>query len=150
MGLSPVGGSGGVSGGGGGGGTSNGTSNNGGGGSGSCCNMSLKCRCKWRCLMSSGFVFFFGCFVLFGSVATLYVWFAFTPYYYARSPAESSSSSAVLGCQEDNEGSWSIGVFFGDSPFSLKPIEAVRIISPSFNFFTVGGSFPIFQYFFLL
>lgn len=140
MGLSPVGGGGGGVSGGGGGGASNGTGNNGGGG-GSCCNMSLKCRCKWRCLLSSGFVFFFGCFVLFGSVATLYVWFAFTPYYYARSPAESASSSAMLGCQEDNEGSWSIGVFFGDSPFSLKPIEAVRIISPSFNFFftfTVG------------
>lgn len=25
---------------------------------------------------------------------------------------------------EDNEGSWSIGVFYGDSPFSLLPIEA--------------------------
>lgn len=31
-----------------------------------------------------------------------------------------------LGCQEDNEGSWSIGVFYGDSPFSLKPIEAMN------------------------
>jgi len=34
-----------------------------------------------------------------------------------------------LGCQEDNEGSWSIGVFYGDSPFSLKPIEAVSFFS---------------------
>ncbi|PRQ58417.1 hypothetical protein RchiOBHm_Chr1g0359101 [Rosa chinensis] len=59
-----------------------------------------------------------------GSVATIYVWFAFTPYYYARSMAESSSSATMLGCQEDNEGSWSIGVFFDDSPFNLKPIEA--------------------------
>lgn len=25
----------------------------------------------------------------------------------------------------DNEGSWSIGVFYGDSPFALKPIESV-------------------------
>ncbi|KAK9064043.1 hypothetical protein SSX86_017915 [Deinandra increscens subsp. villosa] len=32
-----------------------------------------------------------------------------------------------LGCQEDNEGSWGIGVFYGDSPFSLKPIEAMNI-----------------------
>lgn len=29
------------------------------------------------------------------------------------------------GCQVDNEGSWSIGVFYGDSPFALKPIESV-------------------------
>ncbi|PRQ56491.1 putative hexosyltransferase [Rosa chinensis] len=130
MGFSPAGG-----GGGGGGGTSNGTgnnstsnnNNNNNSNNSSCCNMSLKCRCKWRCLMSSGFVFFFGCFVLFGSVATIYVWFAFTPYYYARGTAESSSSAAVLGCQEDNEGSWSVGVFFGDSPFNLKPIEAVNV-----------------------
>jgi len=35
-----------------------------------------------------------------------------------------------LGCQEDNEGSWSIGVFYGDSPFSLKPIEAVSFFFP--------------------
>ncbi|KAL6125601.1 hypothetical protein ACLB2K_073657 [Fragaria x ananassa] len=90
--------------------------------SGGCCNMSLKCRCKWRCLMSSGFVFFFGCFVLFGSVATFYVWFAFTPYYYAR-----GTTPSALGCQEDNEGSWSVGVFFGDSPFHLKPIEAMNV-----------------------
>ncbi|KAG9158628.1 hypothetical protein Leryth_019222 [Lithospermum erythrorhizon] len=32
-----------------------------------------------------------------------------------------------LGCVEDNEGSWAIGVFYGDSPFSLKPIEDVNI-----------------------
>ena len=103
--------------------------------SGGCCNMSLKCRCKWRCLMSSGFVFFFGCFVLFGSVATFYVWFAFTPYYYAR-----GTTPSALGCQEDNEGSWSVGVFFGDSPFHLKPIEAVSfhfIFPVIFLFITV-------------
>ena len=32
---------------------------------------------------------------------------------------------ALRRAQEDNEGSWSVGVFYGDSPFSLKPIEAV-------------------------
>ncbi|KAL8255353.1 hypothetical protein R6Q59_033574 [Mikania micrantha] len=32
-----------------------------------------------------------------------------------------------IGCQEDNEGSWGIGVFYGDSPFSLKPIEDLNI-----------------------
>ncbi|PWA96354.1 glycosyl hydrolase, five-bladed beta-propellor domain-containing protein [Artemisia annua] len=32
-----------------------------------------------------------------------------------------------MGCQEDNEGSWGIGVYFGNSPFSLKPIEDMNI-----------------------
>ncbi|KAJ0718485.1 putative hexosyltransferase [Helianthus annuus] len=32
-----------------------------------------------------------------------------------------------VGCQDDNEGSWGIGVFYGDSPFSLKPIEDMNI-----------------------
>lgn len=84
------------------------------------------CGCGWKWqqrhirLVSSGFVFFFGCFVLFGSIATLYAWLAFTPQYVRTVGGVSS-----LGCQEDNEGSWSIGVFYGDSPFSLKPIESV-------------------------
>ncbi|TKY51711.1 Glycosyltransferase family protein 64 protein C5 [Spatholobus suberectus] len=97
------------------------------GGSGSCCDMSVKCSCRWRLenqqyykrLFSSGFVFFFGCFVLFGSIATLYGWLAFSPAVHtALSP---------FGCRDDNEGSWSIGIFYGDSPFSLKPIEAVNV-----------------------
>ncbi|GKB26608.1 glycosyltransferase family protein 64 protein C5, partial [Tanacetum coccineum] len=33
----------------------------------------------------------------------------------------------MLGCHEDSEGSWSIGVFYGDSPFSLKPIESMNV-----------------------
>ena len=110
-------GSGQIGGGGNGGGCSNG---------GSCCDMSVKCSCRWRLenqqyykrLFSSGFIFFFGCFVLFGSIATLYGWFAF-------SPTVHTALSSSFGCREDNEGSWSIGVFYGDSPFSLKPIEAV-------------------------
>lgn len=35
--------------------------------------------------------------------------------------------TTALGCRYDNEGSWSIGVFYGDSPFSLKPLEAMNI-----------------------
>jgi len=111
---------------GGGGGGNGGCSNS---GSGSCCDMSVKCSCRWRLenqqyykrLFSSGFVFFFGCFVLFGSIATLYGWVAF-------SPAVRTSLSGY-GCRDDNEGSWSIGIFYGDSPFSLKPIEAVSFFS---------------------
>jgi hypothetical protein len=32
---------------------------------------------------------------------------------------------ATRRCRPDAEGSWSAGVFLGDSPFSLKPIEHV-------------------------
>ncbi|EEF29466.1 transferase, transferring glycosyl groups, putative [Ricinus communis] len=32
-----------------------------------------------------------------------------------------------VGCRQDNEGSWSIGVFYGHSPFSLKPIETMNV-----------------------
>jgi hypothetical protein len=66
-------------------------------------------------------LFFFGCFVVYGALATLYAWLVFSPP--VRPPALAGS---MLGCQEDNEGSWSVGVFYGDSPFSLKPIETVR------------------------
>lgn len=119
MGTSPVGvtASGGASGGGAGVGV--GGAN---GSSGGCCGLSLKCLCKWKWeyqhrLYSSAFIYFFGCFVLLGSMATLYTWFAFSPF--VRSGMKS------LGCQEDNEGSWSVGVFYGDSPFTLKSIETV-------------------------
>lgn len=109
----------------GGGGSGGGGGSNGGGNGSSCCDMSLKCWCRWRLenqhyynrFFSSGFVFFFGCFVLFGSIATFYGWLVFSPVVHtALNP---------FGCQEDNEGSWSIGIFYGHSPFSLKPIETV-------------------------
>lgn len=102
-----------------------------GGGAGSCCHMSLRCWCKWHCkdhqyghyrLLSSGLLFFFACFVLYGSLATLYAWLVFSPP--VRAP---NLGGVTLGCQEDNEGSWSVGVFYGDSPFSLQPIEAMNV-----------------------
>ncbi|XP_054813956.1 glucosamine inositolphosphorylceramide transferase 1 [Prosopis cineraria] len=100
---------------------------NNGGGNGSCCDMTLKCWCRWRLehlhyynrLFSSGFVFFFGCLLLFGSIATFYAWLAFSP--------SVRTGLSSYGCQEDNEGSWSIGVFYGNSPFSLKPIETANV-----------------------
>lgn len=86
--------------------------------------MSLKCRCRWKsdhhCVFPSTLVFFLVCFVILGSIATLYAWLLFNPY--ARTTLSSN------GCQEDNEGSWAIGVFYGDSPFSLKPIENVNFV----------------------
>ncbi|XP_021890552.1 LOW QUALITY PROTEIN: glycosyltransferase family protein 64 protein C5, partial [Carica papaya] len=72
-----------------------------------------------RRFVASGFVFFVGCFVLYGLIAASYARL-FTPHY-----ARAGMSS--LGCREDNEGSWSIGVFYGDSPFSLKPIETMNV-----------------------
>ncbi|KAJ8759137.1 hypothetical protein K2173_004144 [Erythroxylum novogranatense] len=112
-----------------------GGSGNGAGGGRSCCDMSIKCWCKWRCEQkhhyhrflspfSSGFVFFLGCLVLYGSIGMFYLWLAFNkPYVRAGTGMDFSS----FGCQEDNEGSWSVGVFYGDSPFSLKPIEAMNV-----------------------
>ncbi|KAF5205735.1 glycosyltransferase family protein 64 protein C5-like [Thalictrum thalictroides] len=81
--------------------------------------MSLKCWCKWRwrrdhCFVSSSFLFFLFSFLIFASIATLFAWLTFSP----------SHERPLFGCQHDSEGSWSIGVFYGDSPFSLKPIEA--------------------------
>ncbi|OVA17888.1 Exostosin-like [Macleaya cordata] len=80
----------------------------------------LRVRWRWdHSFLSQTFLFLLGSFVIFGSIATLYVWLAFSPY--ERPPLSS------LGCQEDSEGSWSIGIFYGDSPFSLKPIESVNV-----------------------
>ncbi|KAJ0234823.1 Glucosamine inositolphosphorylceramide transferase 1 [Hirschfeldia incana] len=70
------------------------------------------------------FLFFVSCFGLYALVAATYAWLAFPPHI-GRTDHVSSSSS--LGCREDNEGSWSIGLFYGDSPFTLKPIETMNV-----------------------
>ncbi|KAG9456793.1 hypothetical protein H6P81_001301 [Aristolochia fimbriata] len=90
-----------------------------GGSTGGCCDMSLKCWCRWRwdhCFFSTTFLFFLASFLVLGSLASLFAWLTFPPY--------DRLSLSSLGCQEDNEGSWAIGVFYGDSPFTLKPIES--------------------------
>ncbi|MQL92100.1 hypothetical protein Taro_024715 [Colocasia esculenta] len=53
-------------------------------------------------------------------IASLFAWVTFSPRY----SFASSSRSGSWGCRPDGEGSWSIGVFYGESPFSLKPIES--------------------------
>ncbi|KVI05051.1 glycosyltransferase family protein 64 protein C5-like isoform X1 [Cynara cardunculus var. scolymus] len=58
-------------------------------------------------------------FLLCSSVGVFYIFYLF------NNPNLDYNNS--LGCQEDNEGSWGIGVFYGDSPFSLKPIEDMNI-----------------------
>ncbi|CAI9302991.1 unnamed protein product [Lactuca saligna] len=65
--------------------------------------------------VSSTLSFLFVSFMLFSSIGFLYT---YTMY---KSPNYS------VGCEEDSEGSWSIGVFYGDSPFSLKPIETMNV-----------------------
>ncbi|OIT26619.1 PREDICTED: glycosyltransferase family protein 64 protein C5-like [Nicotiana attenuata] len=71
------------------------------------------------CVSSSAFVFLIGSFIILGSICGLYVRFLMTPNVHA--------GLSAIGCKEDDEGSWSIGVFYGDSPFSLKPIEDTNI-----------------------
>ncbi|KAK4435888.1 Glucosamine inositolphosphorylceramide transferase 1 [Sesamum alatum] len=71
------------------------------------------------CVLSSAFAYFLFSFVVLGSIGNLYAKFMLTP--------NVRTGITALGCQEDNEGSWAVGVFYGDSPFSLKPIEAMNV-----------------------
>jgi hypothetical protein len=106
--------------------------------------MNLKCKCRWRwsayglctkchdrlqhrgCALSSTFLYFFSSALVFAFVGTLFAWLAFSPY--------KRHIGAVAGCQPDNEGSWSIGVYRGPSPFTLQPIEMVSPIFSSVGF----------------
>ncbi|KAH7547807.1 hypothetical protein JRO89_XS14G0018900 [Xanthoceras sorbifolium] len=116
----------------GGGGAVVGGGSGGGGGANCTTGSSSSWWCKWghghghnnqnyqgrRLMLSSGFLFFVGCFVVYGLIGWFYGWLVFMkPYPYV------TTGMAPFGCREDGEGSWSIGVFFGDSPFSLEPIE---------------------------
>ncbi|KAK4798896.1 hypothetical protein SAY86_024261 [Trapa natans] len=106
----------------------------GGSGQSGCCVLSIPGWCRWRgheqqvhsqqprLGLSSCAVFFLGCLVVFSSIGGLYAWVAFAPRY---SPGVGSVVS--LGCREDSEGSWSVGVFYGDSPLALKSIETVNV-----------------------
>lgn len=67
------------------------------------------------CVLSWSFGYFLFAFLMLGWIASLYGRLMLTP--------NVRATLSTLGCQEDGEGSWSIGVFYGDSPFSLKPIE---------------------------
>ncbi|KAF9591720.1 hypothetical protein IFM89_006066 [Coptis chinensis] len=94
------------------------------GSSSSFCNMTscFKCWFRWRrahCFLSATPLFFISSFLILISISTLYAWLSFS--HYELRPVSS------LGCKEDNEGSWSIGVFYGDSPFTLKPIESKNV-----------------------
>lgn len=74
---------------------------------------------KDACAVSSTFAYFLCTFLVLGSIGSLFARFMLTP--------NVRAGITPLACQEDNEGSWAIGVFFGHSPFSLKPIEAMNV-----------------------
>lgn len=69
-------------------------------------------------LRSSSFIFLFSSSILLIAVSLLFSRIAFSSF---NRPIASQFDK--LGCRPDGEGSWSIGVFYGDSPLSLKPIE---------------------------
>lgn len=91
--------------------------------------MYTKCHDKlpYRgCGLSTTLLYYIMSFIFFSIVGVFYAWLAFSPY-------KNISDAVSTGCQPDNEGSWSIGLFRGSSPFSLKPIEMVIILSLSLS-----------------
>lgn len=73
-----------------------------------------------HCVLSSCLAFFLVSVVVLGSIGSLYGRFMLTA-------NVRSEINAPPGCFLDNEGSWAIGVYYGDSPFSLEPIEAMNV-----------------------
>ncbi|KAL8233686.1 hypothetical protein R6Q59_019786 [Mikania micrantha] len=71
--------------------------------------------------VSSTISFLFVSFMVFSSMGFLYTYIVF------KNPNMNFSGGNSVGCREDSEGSWAIGVFYGDSPFSLKPIEFMNV-----------------------
>lgn len=84
--------------------------------------------CIWprRCLRSTAFLFVAYAALLLGATAALFAWLTFSPF---AKPLPLFPSTP-LGCRPDDEGSWSIGVFYGRSPLSLEPIESVTPPAP--------------------
>ncbi|KAG6391512.1 hypothetical protein SASPL_149268 [Salvia splendens] len=71
------------------------------------------------CALSSTFAYFLSSFVVLGAIGSLYGRYMVTP--------NVRQGIAALGCLDDSEGSWALGVFYGDSPFSLGPIESMNV-----------------------
>ncbi|KAL8145928.1 hypothetical protein AgCh_003890 [Apium graveolens] len=79
-------------------------------------------RCNYYMSMSSSslrFLVVWG--IVLVTVSSVYAWLFFSP--------DVHKGLAHNGCHVDNEGSWSIGVFYGPSPFALKPIESMNVWS---------------------
>lgn len=73
--------------------------------------------CKYYMVKSSSFRFLVAWGIVLVTVSSVYAWLSLSP--------DVHKGLSSNGCQVDSEGSWSIGVFYGDSPFHLKPIESV-------------------------
>ena len=79
------------------------------------------------CALSSTFAYFLSSFVVLGAFGSLYGRYMVTP--------NVRQGIAAIGCLDDSEGSWALGVFYGDSPFSLRPIESVSFsLSSQFTY----------------
>ncbi|KAG8362652.1 hypothetical protein BUALT_BualtUnG0054200 [Buddleja alternifolia] len=92
---------------------------NGGGKNNSSSNKNMNNHNNEPCVLSSTFAYFLLSFVVLGSIGSLYARFMLSP--------NVRAGYTAVGCEDDNEGSWSIGVYYGDSPFSLKPIESMNV-----------------------
>ncbi|KAH6838275.1 glycosyltransferase family protein 47 [Perilla frutescens var. hirtella] len=71
------------------------------------------------CVLSSTFAYFLLSVVVLGAIGSLYGRYMVTP--------NVRTGITAPGCLDDSEGSWALGVFYGDSPFSLRPIEAMNV-----------------------
>jgi hypothetical protein len=93
-----------------------------------CCNTDKPPSPPCSLLPSSSVLFLFASLLLFASIGFFFAWLTFSPSAYSFSSNAIAmgldpSSSHRLSCRPDNEGSWSIGIFYGEDPFSLQPIE---------------------------
>nr|XP_017253562.1 PREDICTED: glycosyltransferase family protein 64 protein C5 isoform X2 [Daucus carota subsp. sativus] len=85
--------------------------------------------CKYYMVKSSSFRFLVAWGIVLVTVSSVYAWLSLSP--------DVHKGLSSNGCQVDSEGSWSIGVFYGDSPFHLKPIESENTL---FLFFETKNS----------
>lgn len=66
------------------------------------------------CVLLLTFIVFLASFLIFKALGMFFAALIFSSF---EKPAMSP-----FGCREDNEGSWSIGVYRGRNPFALHPI----------------------------
>ena len=79
-------------------------------------------RWRWKPFLrslthSSAVLFFLGSALVASVIGIAFFWLVISSF--QRPDAK--------GCQPDGEGSWSIGIYYGKDPFSLVPIELVRL-----------------------
>ncbi|RWV80921.1 hypothetical protein GW17_00057726 [Ensete ventricosum] len=92
-----------------------------------CCCLFMAPRIRWRwaplgflARSPSAVSFILGSLAASGLVAVAFFWLVIS--------SSRRSDPTLLGCRPDSEGSWSVGVYYGKSPFSLSPIELVGLV----------------------